>query len=185
MMRNRSSPGQVPWISARRRWCAQQAQLTHSPASVGAAKCIWHHRPWIVSINHEGGRGSPANALSLSANTLLTQTGSCPEPSARFHWHVTVPVNVPETSYSRDVIAVVSGATGTSLSSLPTTVKTQPSGASNTPGGPDGTAPLCGDGARGGAGLAADGTEWSGGGSADASGAAPNGISMQTAARVA
>jgi hypothetical protein len=63
---------------------------------------------------------------------------------------------VPETSYSRDVIAVVSGATGTSLSSLPTTVKTQPSGASNTPGGPDGTAPLSGDGASGGAGLAAD-----------------------------
>jgi hypothetical protein len=64
-------------------------------------------------------------------------------------------MNVPETVYSRDVFAVVSGATGTSLWSPPTTVKVQPSGVSNTPGGPDGTAPLSGDGASGGAGLAA------------------------------
>src|SRR4029077_18884879 len=67
---------------------------------------------------HAGGRagvsaGEPRGyvTLSLTANTLLRQTGSCPESSARFYWHVTVPVNVPETSYSRDVIAVVSGAT--------------------------------------------------------------------------
>lgn len=68
---------------------------------------------------------------------------------------MTVPVNVPETSYSRDVLAVISGATGTSLSSLPTTVKTQPSGVSNTLGGPDGAAPSPEDGGSGAAGPAA------------------------------
>jgi hypothetical protein len=64
-------------------------------------------------------------------------------------------VNVPETLYSRDVFAVFSGGTGTSLSSLPTTVKTQPSGASNTPGGPDWTTPLSGNDGGSGAGLVA------------------------------
>src|SRR6478735_6306884 len=49
---------------------------------------------------------------------------------------VTFPVNVPATKYSRDVIAVVSGATGSCVSFSPTTSRCQPSGVSRTPGAP-------------------------------------------------
>src|SRR6476661_8874389 len=59
---------------------------------------------------------------------------------------VIFPVNVPATGYSRDVIAVVSGATGSCVSFSPTTSRCQPSGVSRTPGGPDGTAPSGGSG---------------------------------------
>src|ERR1700712_4398589 len=58
----------------------------------------------------------------------------------------TLPVKVPLTRYSRDEIAVVSGATGSWLSLDPDTVTVQPSGVTRTPGGADGTAPASGGG---------------------------------------
>src|SRR5690349_41220 len=58
----------------------------------------------------------------------------------------TVPVNVPPTRYSRDETAVVSGATGSWVSSLATTESTQPSGVVTTPGGADATTPVSGGG---------------------------------------
>ena len=88
---------------------------------------------------------------------------------------VIFPVKVPATRYSRDEIAVVSGATGSWVSLLPTTSRCQPSGVSRTPGGPDGTPP------SGGSGLVtftgAAGSGGGGGGSANARGAVPSGIS--------
>src|SRR6185295_6867690 len=59
---------------------------------------------------------------------------------------VILPVKVPATRYSRDEMAVVSGATGSCVSLLPTTSRCQPSGVSRTPGGADGTAPSGGRG---------------------------------------
>src|SRR3954469_24633068 len=59
---------------------------------------------------------------------------------------VILPVNVPAIRYSRDEIAVVSGATGSCVSLAPTTSRCQPSGVSSTPGGADGTAPSGGSG---------------------------------------
>ena len=89
-------------------------------------------------------------------------------------------VNVPATRYSRDEIAVVSGATGSCVSFSPTTSRCQPSGVSRTPGGPDGTAP-------------SGGADWShsprdpraDGGSAWARGAPTTGIATQTDASMA
>ena len=89
----------------------------------------------------------------------------------------TVPRNVPSTMYSRDVGAPVSAATGSMDSSLPTTLRFQPSGVVSVPGGADGTGPA-GPPGGGGAALSA-------GGSANARGAAPIGTSMHTAAAVA
>ncbi len=89
------------------------------------------------------------------------------------------PVKVPATRYSRDETAVVSGATGSWVSLLPTTSICQPSGVSRIPGGPEGTAP------SGGSGLVtftgAAGSGGGGGGSANARGAVASGISMQAA----
>src|SRR5258705_4454585 len=87
------------------------------------------------------------------------------------------PVKVPAIRYSREVIAVVNGATGSCVSLAPTTSMGQPSGVSRPPGGADGTAP------SGGRGLVAfTGTAGSGGGGwACARGAPPTGIAMQTA----
>ena len=82
---------------------------------------------------------------------------------------VILPVNVPATRYSRDEIAVVSGATGSCVSFSPTTSRCQPSGVSRTPGGPDGTAPSGGSGLVAFTGTAGSG---GGGGSACARGAA-------------
>src|ERR1700730_7392018 len=94
------------------------------------------------------------------------------------------PVNVPSTRYSRDAAKPVSGATGSIDSFCPVTFKVQPSGVLKTPGGPEGTGPL-GPPGGGGAESAAGTTGAGGGGSANASGAAPVGTSMPTAAKVA
>src|SRR3954451_7630240 len=90
---------------------------------------------------------------------------------------VIFPVNVPATRYSRDEIAVVSGATGSCVSLLPATSTCQPSGVSRIPGGPDGTAPSGGSGL-----VALTGTAGSGGGGGSACprGAAATGIATQT-----
>src|SRR5258705_1304233 len=88
------------------------------------------------------------------------------------------PVKVPAIRYSREVIAVVNGATGSCVSLAPTTSRCQPSGVSRTPGGADGTAPSGGSGLVAFTGTAGSG---GGGGSACARGAAPTGIAMQTA----
>src|SRR4029077_2741910 len=88
---------------------------------------------------------------------------------------VILPMNVPATRYSRDETAVVSGATGSCVSLLPTTSRCQPSGVSRIPGGPDGTAPSGGSGLVAFTGTAGSG---GGGGSACARGAAPTGIAM-------
>src|SRR3954447_22346334 len=95
---------------------------------------------------------------------------------------VTVPVKVPATRYSRDEMAVVNGATGSCVSLLPTTERCQPSGVSSTPGGADGTAPSGGSGLVSPTGCTAGS---GGGGSANARGAVPTGIAMQTAASMA
>src|ERR1700712_2288499 len=95
----------------------------------------------------------------------------------------TLPVKVPPTRYSRDEMAVVSGATGSWLSLMPDTVTVQPSGVTSTPGGADGTAPVSGGGGPGTPTGATAGS--GGGGSARARGAAASGANMQTAARVA
>src|SRR3954469_22458624 len=90
---------------------------------------------------------------------------------------VILPVKVPATRYSREEMAVVSGATGSCVSLLPTTSRCQPSGVSRIPGGAEGTAP------SGGSGLVTGTTAGSGGagGSANARGAVPTGTSMQAA----
>src|SRR4029078_1327637 len=95
---------------------------------------------------------------------------------------VILPVKVPATRYSRDEMAVVSGATGNCVSWLPTTSRCQPSGVSRTPGGADGTAPSGGSGL-----VALTGTAGSGGGggSACASGATATGSATQTDASMA
>src|SRR5919206_772899 len=96
---------------------------------------------------------------------------------------VILPMKVPAIRYSRDEIAVVSGATGSCVSLLPTTSRCQPSGVSSTPGGPEGTAPSGGSGL-----VALTGTAGSagGGGSACARGAtAATGIATQTDANMA
>src|SRR4029450_6360537 len=90
---------------------------------------------------------------------------------------VILPVKVPATRYSRDEIAVVSGATGSCVSLLPTTSRCQPSGVSRTPGGADGTAPSGGSGLVAFTGTAGSG---GGGGSACARGATATGIATQT-----
>src|SRR6478735_3470143 len=95
---------------------------------------------------------------------------------------VIFPVNVPATKYSRDVIAVVSGATGSCVSFSPTTSRCQPSGVSRTPGGPDGTAPSGGSGLVAFTGTAGSG---GGGGSAWARGAPTTSIATQTDASMA
>src|SRR6476661_5315568 len=95
---------------------------------------------------------------------------------------VIFPVNVPATRYSRDVIAVVSGATGSCVSFSPTTSRCLPSGVSRTPGGPDGTAPSGGSGLVTFTGTAGSG---GGGGSACARGAPTTGIATQTDASMA
>src|SRR5258705_5817224 len=87
------------------------------------------------------------------------------------------PVKVPAIRYSREVIAVVNGATGSCVSLAPTTSRCQPSGVSRTPGGAEGTAPSGGRGLVALTGIAGSGA----GGSACARGAAPTGIAMQTA----
>src|SRR6201999_1272266 len=95
---------------------------------------------------------------------------------------VILPVKVPATRYSRDEIAVVSGATGSWVSLAPTTSRCQPSGVSRTPGGPDGTAPSGGSGLVTFTGTAGSG---GGGGSACARGAPTTGIATQTDASMA
>ena len=95
---------------------------------------------------------------------------------------VIFPVNVPAIRYSRDEIAVVSGATGSCVSLLPTTSRCQPSGVSRIPGGPEGTAPSGGSGLVAFTGTAGSG---GGGGSASARGAAASGIATQTDASMA
>ena len=55
-------------------------------------------------------------------------------------------MNVPAIRYSRDEMAVVSGATGSWVSLLPDTSRRQPSGVSRIPGGPEGTSALGWDG---------------------------------------
>ena len=62
---------------------------------------------------------------------------------------VIVPVNVPEIRYSRDEMAVVSGATGSWVSLEPTTLRCQPSGVSRIPGAAEGTAPVSTGGGSG------------------------------------
>src|ERR1700704_5879999 len=52
--------------------------------------------------------------------------------------------NIPLERYSRDEIAVVSGATGTCLSSFAPSARVQPSGVFTLTGGPGGTAPSAG-----------------------------------------
>src|SRR4029077_15559439 len=88
---------------------------------------------------------------------------------------VTVPVNVPPTRYSREEVAVVSGATGSCVSLVAATVSTQPSGLVTMPGSAEATTPLSGGGPGSPAGSI--------GGSADAAGAeAAKGMAMQAAA---
>ena len=94
---------------------------------------------------------------------------------------VTVPVKVAPTMYSREEAAVVSGATGSWLSSLAETVSFQPSGVVTTPGSAEATRPLSGGGPASTAGSAGGG----GGGSADARGANATGANIKTAAKVA
>src|ERR1700730_9530176 len=89
------------------------------------------------------------------------------------------PVKVPAIRYSREVIAVVNGATGSCVSLAPDTSRCQPSGVSRIPGGAEGTAPSGGSGLVAFTGTAGSG---GGGGSACAIGAAPAGIARQTAA---
>ena len=96
---------------------------------------------------------------------------------------VMVPVKVPEMRYSRDEMAVVSGATGSWVSLLPTTDRCQPSGVSRMPGAAEGTAPVSGGGPDRAPTGWTDGS--GGGGSASATGAVPTGMAMQTAASVA
>ena len=91
---------------------------------------------------------------------------------------------MPSTKYSREAGDPVSGATGSMDSLLADTVKVQPSGVFNTPGGADGIGPA-GPPGGGGAASAAGTTTGSAGGSARANGAAAVGTSMQTAAKVA
>src|SRR5882757_8452012 len=79
----------------------------------------------------------------------------------------TDPVKVPPTRYSRDVIAVVSGATGNRDSFLPDTVNFNPSGAARKPGAADAIAPVSGAGA-----LSATGTGAGAGAGAGSSGSA-------------
>src|ERR1700704_755764 len=92
---------------------------------------------------------------------------------------VILPVKVPAMMYSREVIAVVNGATGSCVSLAPTTSRCQPSGVLRTPGGADGTAPSGGSGLVAFSGTTAG--SGGGGGSACARGAAPTGNAMQTA----
>src|SRR4051794_19121567 len=91
---------------------------------------------------------------------------------------VILPLKVPAMMYSREVIAVVNGATGSCVSLAPMTSRCQPSGVLRTPGGADGTAPSGGSGLVGSIGTTAGS---GGGGSACTRGAAPTGIAMQTA----
>src|SRR5882757_8997125 len=58
--------------------------------------------------------------------------------------------NIPLERYSRDDIAVVSGATGTCLSSFAPRARIQPSGVVTLDGVPGGTAPSAGGDAPGG-----------------------------------
>src|ERR1700730_783980 len=89
------------------------------------------------------------------------------------------PVQVPAIRYSREVIAVVHGATGRCVAVAPATARCQPSGVARLPGGAEGTAPSGGSGLVAFTGTAGSG---GGGGSACAIGAAPAGIARQTAA---
>src|ERR1700712_4968844 len=87
---------------------------------------------------------------------------------------VTVPENVPPTRYSREDSAVVSGATGSSVSLVAATVSTHPSGVVTTPGSEEPTIPLSGGGPGSSAGATAGSMPGSPG-SASAMGATPMG----------
>lgn len=80
---------------------------------------------------------------------------------------------MPLDTYSRDEMAVVSGATGTCISSRAPSPKVQPSGVLMVTGGFEGTAPPPGAAASGGA-----GPNW---GSESAEGAAMTEMARQTA----
>src|ERR1700754_3191142 len=127
----------------------------------------WKLAPGLISVSSE-----------MMPQPICSPASIVPPVSLVFPPPVIFPVNVPAIRYSREVIAVVNGATGSCVSLAPTTSRCQPSGVSRTPGGADGTAPSGGSGLVAFTGATGSG---GGGGSACARGAAPTGIAMQTA----
>ena len=96
----------------------------------------------------DGDAGRPIRRTCPSSmpQPIWYPASSVPPLSVVLPLPVTVPVNVPPTRYSREETAVVSGATGSWVSLLATTVSVQPSGLVTTPGSADATTPLSGGG---------------------------------------
>src|ERR1700754_1313647 len=141
--------------------------------------------------------GIPMPGVKLAPGLISVSSEMMPQPicspasivppvSLVFPPPVIFPVNVPAIRYSREVIAVVNGATGSCVSLAPTTSRCQPSGVSRVPATADGTAPSGGSGLvtfNGTAGSGGGGG--GGGGSAWARGAVATGIATQTVASMA
>src|SRR5690349_6590907 len=170
-----------------------------STATVVTVPGLRYTLAWRLTPNVEPGlvNGTAIDGVKLAPGFTSVSSEMMPQPICSpasieppanlvFPLPVIFPVNVPATRYSRDVIAVVNGATGNWVSSAPTTSRCQPSGVSRTPGGPEGTRPSGGSGLVGSIGATAESAGGGGGGgSATARGAVATGIATQTVGSMA
>src|SRR5690348_3681212 len=167
-----------------------------STATVVTVPGLRYTLPWRLTPNVEPAlvNGTAIEGVKLAPGLTSVSSEMMPQPICSpasieppanlvFPLPVIFPVNVPATRYSRDEIAVVNGATGSWVSSAPTTSRCQPSGVSRTPGGPEGTRPSGGSGLVGSIGATAGSA--GGGGSATARGAAATGIATHAVASMA